>query len=283
MNKFKLPKNIYVKTVALRINNSEEMLKFYRDIVGFVLKTEENNLSVFGTVELDSQLLILEEMESIEQGSKTKRLAGLSLRLPNEVELATIARRIVSNKYPIEGAIIRNARRSIFLLDPEGNRLELYCNVPLSLNEEKGDLSLLNLDKLLQKGLPVYHGLSKEAKFDLIYLNTEKNRDSVHFYQNTLGMSLLENYNNILTMGEGHFSIALQEDKLNERSIANKNQLGIEFLICPVVCDGDMRQLEEHLQAEQVNFFIDKRKTFITIYDKLGIEWWFMRHPNIKK
>lgn len=63
MEKFNLSKDVYVKTVALRAKDVERMVNFYKNVLGFILKLEENNLSIFGSQEKDSRLLILEETD----------------------------------------------------------------------------------------------------------------------------------------------------------------------------------------------------------------------------
>lgn len=49
MEKFQLSEDVYVKTVAILVKDVEEMVNFYKNVLGFILKLEENNLSIFGS------------------------------------------------------------------------------------------------------------------------------------------------------------------------------------------------------------------------------------------
>jgi len=51
--------------------------------------------------------------------------------------------------------------------------------------------------------------------------------------------------------------------------------LGLDFLKF-VIDQESMEQLIQHLNETAVDFFIDQRHTVLTIYDAIGIEWWFV-------
>ncbi|MEM5200342.1 glyoxalase, partial [Enterococcus faecium] len=59
MTEFQLEKAATLKTIAIRAKKVGEMVDFYKKVMGFVLKSEENNLSIWGTREAGTQLLIL--------------------------------------------------------------------------------------------------------------------------------------------------------------------------------------------------------------------------------
>ncbi|NSN53521.1 glyoxalase, partial [Enterococcus faecalis] len=66
MTEFQLEKAATLKTIAIRAKKVGEMVDFYKKVMGFVLKSEENNLSIWGTREAGTQLLILEETRKAE-------------------------------------------------------------------------------------------------------------------------------------------------------------------------------------------------------------------------
>ena len=57
MTEFQLEKAATLKTIAIRAKKVGEMVDFYKKVMGFVLKSEENNLSIWGTREAGTQLL----------------------------------------------------------------------------------------------------------------------------------------------------------------------------------------------------------------------------------
>ena len=61
------------------------MVDFYKKVMGFVLKSEENNLSIWGTREAGTQLLILEETRKAEDfHNEEKQMAYFSIKVPTE-------------------------------------------------------------------------------------------------------------------------------------------------------------------------------------------------------
>lgn len=53
MTEFQLEKTATLKTIAIRAKKVGEMVDFYKKVMGFVLKSEENNLSIWGTREAE--------------------------------------------------------------------------------------------------------------------------------------------------------------------------------------------------------------------------------------
>ena len=88
MTEFQLEKAATLKTIAIRAKKVGEMVDFYKKVMGFVLKSEENNLSIWGTREAGTQLLILEETRKAEDfHNEEKQMAYLSIKVPTEKEL----------------------------------------------------------------------------------------------------------------------------------------------------------------------------------------------------
>ena len=50
MTEFQLEKAATLKTIAIRAKKVGEMVDFYKKVMGFVLKSEENNLSIWGSL-----------------------------------------------------------------------------------------------------------------------------------------------------------------------------------------------------------------------------------------
>ena len=92
MTEFQLEKAATLKTIAIRAKKVGEMVDFYKKVMGFVLKSEENNLSIWGTREAGTQLLILEETRKAEDfHNEEKQMAYFSIKVPTEKEFLQIA------------------------------------------------------------------------------------------------------------------------------------------------------------------------------------------------
>ena len=57
---FRLGEETRVETVAIRVKDRDAMIAFYRDIIGFTLKREENELAIMGNQKAEDESLWLE-------------------------------------------------------------------------------------------------------------------------------------------------------------------------------------------------------------------------------
>lgn len=277
MEKFRLPEDVYVKTVALRIKDVEKMVSFYKNVLGFVLKLEENNLSIFGSQEKNSRLLILEEVDSEDdQVDISDKTVCCSLLIPTEEEFGSLLRRITAHNYPISQSIQRKQRKSVFLEDPEGNELELSYQATAAQVKEATEI--LDIQPLIQKSNVLYSSLSAGVRFDRITLKVRDKLEHHSFYQNILGMTPENKLSDSLSMNDGHFWIRLDESVKDSSKKDSDESLGLDFFVLTLNHEAEMEQLKRHLEEQQQEFFVDKKLTILTIYDPGEIEWWFVRN-----
>ena len=274
MEKFKLSKDVYVETVAIRTKDVGNMVNFYKNVLGFVLKLEENNLSIFGSQERDSRLLILEETES-EHVKQVEKAICFSLLIPTLEEFGSLLRRITVHKYPITRAIEEGGRKSIFLSDPEGNDITITYNDKTSQTEMKQQV--LDIEALIKSSKVLYTNISPEVRLDRVKLYVGDKTEHHHFYQEILGLVPKSGKDDILAIDDYNFSIHLEDSEYLNNQSGVKNDLGIDFFVLSVDSIDEMNRLKEHLEKEKQEFFIDNKRTILTIYDPSNIEWWFVR------
>ncbi|EOL43531.1 VOC family protein [Enterococcus caccae] len=277
MEKFQLSEDVYVKTVALRIKDVEKMVGFYKNVLGFTLKLEENNLSIFGSQRKDSRLLILEESDPMEeQASSFNRTVCLSLVIPTEEEFGSLLRRITAHNYPIRKSVQQGVRKSVFLEDPEGNELEVSHQT--SINKVEATPEPLDIQPLIQQSRVLYSSLSDDVEFDRIKLRVDNVSEHRAFYQDIFGMTSEGSSMDKLSMKNGNFAIYLDDShKPNRHERAEKELLGVDFFVLTLENELEMKQLKQHLEEKQQKFFVDKKLTILTVYDPSEIEWWFVR------
>lgn len=275
MEMFQMSKGITVKTIALRMKKSESMIGFYKNLLGFILKSEENNLSIFGTKEEGSQLLILEDVSyKLVEVTEEKKLGCFTLLIPTADEFISIFKRLMLAHYPINQAIEKKYEQSIFLEDPDGNEIEIMHKSSVYLCDE---VRTLDQQKLLKKSTIIHKSLSAQVKFSQLTLNVENPSEMSQFYQKILGMTVAGEKGKHLTIDHGNFSIFIQESKFNQSVETSADKLGLDFFISYLEDKETMKQLKEHLENKQMDFFIDNKMKILTIYDPSGIEWWFIR------
>ncbi|WP_159721172.1 VOC family protein [Enterococcus sp. CSURQ0835] len=261
-----------LKTIAIRVKDREAMIHFYRDIIGFHLIREENELAILGYKEPETEFLWLEESPRAEDHTgEIKKMQRFSLVVPNEEELANVWYRAQKFKFPLEDALIAEEDKGLLFADPEGNEIEVFFGASKVRSEVEP--SSFDLDELLKKATKKekIHG----AYFDKIHLNVSDLTKQIDFITNTLGLPTHEEKNELLVLNRGNFVVGLSQATGGTIDLPTEKVLGLDFLMFKV-SQTELEKLAEHLSTIDHEHFIDKKRTIITVYDAIGIEWWFV-------
>lgn len=118
-----------VTQVGLKARDAENLARYYQAVVGL-----EETARRPGTVVLGAggrPLLQIEEVKSARPDDP--RSAGLyhtAFLLPGRADLARWARRAIDERIAITGASDHSVSEAIYLMDPEGNGIEIYADRP---------------------------------------------------------------------------------------------------------------------------------------------------------
>lgn len=281
MKDFKLGSATYLKSVAIRVKDRDKMIDFYKNTIGFDLKREENELAILGTEECDSEMLLLEESPRADDHfGEIKKLNRFSLIIPSVEEMADILCRIRKANYVIEKALEDQGRMGILLKDPEGNELEIYHED--GTVEKSADPENLDQESLLRKSEEKYEKLSAGSYFEKIHLNVIDSAKESKFLENLLGLKVHNEKNEWYVLNEGDFHVGLTEVTSEAIQLPTHEVIGLDFLKF-VISQENMEELVQHLKEYSVDFFLDKKHTVLTIYDAIGIEWWFVTDSKEEK
>lgn len=273
MERFKHDQAVQLQTVAIRIKNREKMLWFYRDVLGFSLKREENELAILGTAAENSELIWLEETPYADPHfGEIKKLQRLCLVIPTEAEMGDVIQRVLQAEQPIKDALFDQGSIGFLVEDPEGNQLELYFGIDGT--HELHDPQALDLDRLLAKATGAYPQLSEGVAFDKVHLNTSDLVQEYQFLQEVLGLDVRDESQGILVLNAGCFHVGLAEGSGGTLDLSTDGVLGLDFLKFSVSQTG-LDGLVAHLRELDREFYVDKKRSIVTIYDPAGIEWWF--------
>lgn len=256
MGRFDFWKKTQLDLVAIRINDRDKMIVFYRDVIGLDLKKEENELAIFGTLASDRELLWLEETP--ESKKANRKLALLTLTIPNVAEFHGAYSRIKNKKYPIIKKFAGSAGQAFFVADPEGNQLAIKTGSSNWKDLKEVETLPLGNKKSLDPLMP-------GAYFSEVRLNTGDPSKESAFLQEYLGWQAA-------AIDTEDLSISLQEGNVEE------GKLGLDFLQFRLE-PAELQQLMKHLQMKNADFFVNKKQTILTIFDRNDIEWWFVADP----
>jgi catechol 2,3-dioxygenase len=199
-----LPNETRISHVHLRVKNLERELSFYRELLGF-----NEGESHYSTVALSSSipandgttvgqpLIILTELpNAVRRPPRTTGLFHVAFRFPNRVGLATMLLRLMRNDYPIQGAADHLVSEAIYLADPEGNGIELYCDRSKdSWQWSNGEIVMatepLNVEALLREA-PEREWADIPLPMDIghIHLNVSSLTSAEEFYVRRLGFDV---------------------------------------------------------------------------------------------
>jgi len=117
--------------VHLKVADLERALKFYCGVLGFELQQKFGTQAAFISAGGYHHHIGLNTWESAGGSPPPPRSTGLyhvAILYPNRVQLADAVRRVLATGVELDGAADHGVSEAIYLRDPDGNGVELYCD-----------------------------------------------------------------------------------------------------------------------------------------------------------
>lgn len=144
-NNYKVPSDVGIGHVHLKVSDLERSLKFYCELLGFELTTIYGESAAFISAGGYHHHIGLNVWFSKDGSPPPKNSTGLfhiAIKYPTRKDLAVILKRLLNNNYSITGASDHGVSEAIYLNDPDKNGLELYWDKPKEEWPSKPDGSL---------------------------------------------------------------------------------------------------------------------------------------------
>ena len=119
--------------VHLTVSDLERAVGFYRDVLGFEVTTRYGGDAVFlsaGGYHHHLGLNTWAGRGAPAPASGTTGLYHFAILFPDRTSLARAVRRVLDQGVHLEGAADHGVSEAIYLRDPDGNGVELYCDRP---------------------------------------------------------------------------------------------------------------------------------------------------------
>lgn len=132
-NNYKVPSDVGIGHVHLKVSDLERSLKFYCELLGFELTTIYGESAAFISAGGYHHHIGLNVWFSKDGSPPPKNSTGLfhiAIKYPTRKDLAVILKRLLNNNYSITGASDHGVSEAIYLNDPDKNGLELYWDKP---------------------------------------------------------------------------------------------------------------------------------------------------------
>jgi catechol 2,3-dioxygenase len=135
-------KDVQIGHVHLTVGDLERSLAFYRDILGFEVTTRYGNSAVFLSAGGYHHHIGLNTWAGVGAKPAQQGHSGLyhfAILFPSRKELALVLKNLIKTNYPLTGTADHGVSEAIYLNDPDGIGVELYCDRPRSSWKVKND------------------------------------------------------------------------------------------------------------------------------------------------
>lgn len=132
-NNYITPAETCIGHVHLKVADLDRALAFYRGLLGFELTTMYGENAAFLSAGGYHHHIGLNTWHSKDGPPAPRNSTGLyhaAILYPTRKDLARIYKRLWDESYPITGASDHGVSEAIYLNDPDGNGVELYCDRP---------------------------------------------------------------------------------------------------------------------------------------------------------
>jgi len=131
MEEYKIHPSTRIGHVHLTVGDLDRALKFYRDLLGFEITSWYGDSAVFLSAGGYHHHIGLNTWAGEGASPPPAGHTGLyhfAILFPSRKELAKVVKRLMDKKYPLEGASDHGVSEAVYLRDPDGNGVELYCD-----------------------------------------------------------------------------------------------------------------------------------------------------------
>lgn len=117
--------------IVLYVTDLERSANFYRDTLGFHEIHHEHGMAVFSSGRTHHELLLIEIGGSVRPPHAPEPgLYHIGFKIGNSTqELHQALQELLQKNIPLIGTADHTVTHSLYILDPDGNELELYADV----------------------------------------------------------------------------------------------------------------------------------------------------------
>lgn len=209
MRKYHQKPTTHLGKMSINVLNLDRSLAFYEQVIGYQLLEKTKRQAIL-TVDGKNPTLILKSPEGIIPKKRlTTGLYHFAILLPKRNDLANFLRHLLTLNIPF-GASDHAVSEAIYLDDPDGNGIEVYCDRPDAHWERVTDgihmtTDRLDGDNLLQEADAKWTILPENTVMGHIHLHVAHLADTEKFYSQGLDFDLTTRYPGALFMSSGGY------------------------------------------------------------------------------
>src|SRR5690625_1669497 len=244
----------HIGPVSINVLHLERSLTFYKKIIGYQVLEKTNHQAIL-TVDGKTPSLILNKPEDvIPKESRTTGLYHFAILLPQRNFLANFLRHLLALNIPF-GASDHSVSEAIYLDDPDGNGIEVYCDRPdVSWERVKDGVHMtterLDGENLLQEVDAEWQTLPKGTVMGHIHLHVANLTETEHFYKEGLNFDLTTRYPGALFMSAGgyHHHLGLNIWNGERANQPSQNSVGLKWFSIVLADEATREKLKGQLE-----------------------------------
>jgi catechol 2,3-dioxygenase len=198
---FHIAESMRVGYVQLRVRDLERSLSFYLDVLGFKLVSGGSHTATLSANGRGPGLIVLTERK--DAPARPPRATGLyhvAIRVPGRRALAQMIAHLDETNWTVEGFADHDVSEAVYLSDPDGNGIEVYCDRPRDewpLRNGQVEMVTMALDvervmRELAEWPAPWEGIDPLAEIGHIHLRVSSLETAEAFYRGVLGLHVTQ-------------------------------------------------------------------------------------------
>ncbi|WP_049922043.1 VOC family protein [Halopiger djelfimassiliensis] len=255
-----LPEATRLGRTALVVADRAAMTEFYRDVVGLAVQHRDQSTTTLG---IDgTPLLVLQTTKTARPRDRDRTgLFHNAFRVPDRGALGAALARI-RDRWQLEGASDHGISEALYLSDPEGNGVEIYCDKPRSEwpRTDDGTVRALSTPLALESLAADATGgpastVPAGTTVGHVHLEVSSIDATRRFYVETLGFDeTIEGWSSALFVAAGDYHHHVGANVWQDRSKpATEDQRGLAWFELVVPDDGAFDAVSDRLAASEVS------------------------------
>jgi len=271
--------------IHLNVSNLKQQIAFYEQVLRFKLNWHKNNSAGLGIEKKD--LVQLTQVVGAKRHDGVTGMYHFAILYPNRQELAWAVSRLLELGWP-NSPTDHVMTKSIYLDDPEGNTVELYCESPedgvffikdgeIYARHTDGKLSngreFLDIDRslfsYLKSGVKPGKFISINTRIGHFHLYVANLEETKHFYNNILGfddMGVAKSFQmGMVSAGAYHHHIGYNTWRGKNAPPPPPNSLGLRYFVFNLPSQIELEKL--HLSLKSLNVSFENNTDGLVLHD----------------